>query len=44
MSKKPSIKKQYSDYRTRLGTLIIVLGAVLSFALGVGATIGIASL
>lgn len=40
---KTSKKKTYSDYRFRLGTLIIVLGTVLSFALGVGATIGLRS-
>ncbi len=40
---KTSKKKTYSEYRFRLGTLIIVLGAVLSFALGVGATLGLRS-
>ena len=41
---KSSKNKIYTEYRFRLGTLIIVLGAVLSFALGVGATIGLRSM
>ncbi|MEO5950560.1 MAG: hypothetical protein ABIQ04_03875 [Candidatus Saccharimonadales bacterium] len=43
MVKKLTKNNIYTQYRTRLGILIVVLGAVLSFALGVGATIGLRS-